>query len=630
MFWIVLFVNSWALNDLNLQESDIWFYPWTFVAVKQFVFGVDGIFVLLGATFFHFVGIYQTKSLIHSNIYKTVRNHDEELVQEDDREEVLEQALTRLHDMIGLEEIKEEIINLIKQLEGQRRVAEVRNIKNTKPNLHMVFMGPPGTGKTEVARIMKDILYGLGYLRVNVIKEVDRSAIIGKYVGHTEEKMIEHIADALGGVLFIDEAYALAKEGNDFGQEAIDVLMKAMEDCREDLVVILAGYQAEMNELLDMNEGFRSRIPYTFKFRDYTPDELAKLAETMLTREGYDCSRVKDELINVITDKHKKKEIIGNGRWVRNLVEKIIKEHNIRAGEEDDEETIGVILVTDLHRAAGLHRSNYDQTNEHLKREALSQLNGLVGLDDLKREILNFLDFVEVEKQREAMGYTSEKLNMHMVFTGPPGTGKTTVARIMGSFLNGIGVLSTGAFVEADRSSIVGRFVGHTEKNMIKLIERAQGGILFIDEAYSLVKDGNDFGQEAINVLIKEMEDKREDFIVILAGYEEEMQELLSSNAGLESRISFKFHFPAYSPEEIFEIVTNQLKANHYEWDEEADMELWNGIMERDSFNGNARWARDFVGKIRMQQSKRLKNTGTNDLTSITKSDIMQALLIMR
>jgi SpoVK/Ycf46/Vps4 family AAA+-type ATPase len=325
---------------------------------------------------------------------------------------------------LDLRRLSRKTIHLVKRLEGQQKTAKLKDIKRKKPTLHMMFTGPPGTGKTEVARIMKEILYGLGYIQDNILVEADRSSIVGKVVGETEGRMIGHIADAMGGVLFIDEAYALAKEGNDFGKEAINVLIKAMEDYRDDFVVILAGYQSDMNDILQMNEGFRSRIPHTFKFKDYTPEELTDIAVVSLLDDGYDCAEIIEDLKEIITGKFKKGEVVGNGRWVRNFVDKMVKEHDIRVDEEVNEENIGKILLSDIYLAAELDKSKYSESNEHLKEEAFKQLEGLIGLDDLKNEIKDFFDFVEVEKQRESLGYSSEKLNMHMLLLGSPGTGK--------------------------------------------------------------------------------------------------------------------------------------------------------------------------------------------------------------
>ncbi|MDG0789948.1 AAA family ATPase [Cohnella ginsengisoli] len=613
--WAVILINAWGLKlvPASLVQSDIALYPWTYDALKRYLFGWQAVFVLAGAVVFHVIGLHR-------------RPAEKEAVSADkrslDREEILEAALDKLDQMIGLEEVKAEIKGFMNQLVGLAKLAKVAVV--SKPTLHMIFSGPPGTGKTEVARIMADILYGLGFLETNTLIECDRSQIIGKYVGHTEEKMNGLIEHAMGGVLFIDEAYTLSKEGNDFGQEAVDILLKAMEDKRDRFMVILAGYQADMNALLEMNEGFKSRIPYHLKFRDYGPNELADLAEMMLNLQGYETVRATEILREVIWTKHRRGEISGNGRWVRHLVDRILKEHAISIASDDRE--AGVITSEDIRKAAGMNRSRYETENEQLKKEALLQLDQLIGLDNIKSEIKDFLSFVEAEKEREASGISSQKMSMHMAFTGPPGTGKTTVARILGKLLKAAGMLSTGQFIEADRSQIIGKFVGHTEDNMKKLLDQADGGVLFIDEAYSLVKEGNDFGSEAIAVLIKAMEDRRDNLVVILAGYENEMKELMRSNSGIPSRIPFTFRFPSYSASEMSQIVRSILAEHQLELSLHASHVLDNLLISIRTFNGNARWGRDFVGKIRMAQVRRIKQSGMAVSQEITEQDIIEAI----
>jgi SpoVK/Ycf46/Vps4 family AAA+-type ATPase len=613
VLWFVIFIQAWAFETLpeGIAEGDTFLYPWTFHAVKHYVWGWQVIFVLAGAGFFHYIGL-QRQQVANVEVKAAPT----------DREIVLEAALARLDAMIGLEDIKYEINQLMKQLVGQQKIARVAHVK--KPTLHMVFSGPPGTGKTEIARIMADLLYGMGYLDQNKLIECDRSQIIGSYIGQTEAKMSALIEEALGGILFIDEAYTLAKEGQDFGQEAVEVLLKAMEDKRDQFVVILAGYQADMNRLLAMNEGFKSRIPHHFVFRNYHADELADLASVMLSSESYDISLASEELYQVIVDQVKTGQVKGNARWVRHFVERITREHAVRLASEEGEE--GVISADDVSRAAGAHRSSYGNANEQLKQEAMNQLDGLIGLNTLKEEVRNFLTLVEVEQEREQAGIKTPKLAMHMKFLGPPGTGKTTVARIMGQFLYATGFLTTGNFVEADRSSIIGKYVGHTEANMKRLIEQAEGGVLFIDEAYSLVKEGNDFGSEAVAVLLKAMEDKRENLIVILAGYEEEMEELMRSNSGFTSRIPFTFQFPSYSPSEMYRIVLKLLADQYFNLDIETMHTLERALLAKGEFNGNGRWGREFVGKIRLAQVKRLRESGSSRLQEITDSDILEAI----
>jgi len=410
-----------------------------------------------------------------------------------------------------------------------------------------------------------------------------------------------------------------------------------MEDYREDIVVIMAGYGSDMESFLDMNQGFRSRVPYTFAFADYTPAELVQIVLTMLEEKGYNCTFIVNEIQGIVNFCHRNGAIQGNGRWARNFVERIVKEHNVRVSETADSAWIGIILPDDLRMAAGMPRKHGNQEGDHtaigkreLRDEALRELQAMVGLSALKEQVQNILHHVEIEQKRMQQGLSTETISMHMMFSGPPGTGKTTVARIVGKFLNGLGFLANGHVVETDRSGMIGKYIGHTEANVKELINRAKGGVLFIDEAYALARSDsqNDFGKEAIDVLVKAMEDHRSELVVILAGYSKEMQDLLSVNPELSSRIPFRFTFADYSASEILEIVKRSFQSKQFVLAPEAAVALEQEVTalvarQGGMLEGNGRWARNCVDKLRMAQNNRLALTGSSDLMSIGAEDIL-------
>lgn len=545
------------------------------------------------------------------------------------REDVLAEAMKKLDSMIGLAEIKNEISSLILEIKGQEKMKSLGMRRKKRPMRHMLFSGDAGTGKTEVARILADVLYGVGFTRKNNLVEVDRSDIVGQYIGHTEANMKEIIEKSKGGVLFIDEAYALAGEGNDFGAEAINILIKAMEDQREDLIIILAGYRTDMKRLLKMNEGFNSRIPYKFDFPNYTPGELTRITVRLLRSQGFDCIDALGEIKDSIILAGKSGSIEGNGRWARSLTDRIIKQHHMRIGQQVSNEDVGNISVEDVLSAVGRSAIRDEGTEAGLlkiKEEALEELDAMVGLSELKMETKRIMNFITMEKKREELGIKVDSIGMHMVFAGPPGTGKTTVARIIGKFLYGVGFLPASTFIEADRSTIIGRYIGQTEENMTNILDKAEGGILFIDEAYALSGAvGNDYGAQAVNILIKAMEDRRDRLVVILAGYDNEMQDLLAMNPGFQSRIPYHLHFPEYSAFELTEITRRKFSSMSLVLTEKADLFLERLIKEADyagRIRGSARWTRNLVDQIRLEQSNRLAESGSINFQEITEEDI--------
>jgi SpoVK/Ycf46/Vps4 family AAA+-type ATPase len=253
----------------------------------------------------------------------------------------------------------------------------------------------------------------------------------------------------------------------------------------------------------------------------------------------------------------------------------------------------------------------------------LKQLDSMVGMETLKRDVRELIDFVQMQKYREANGLKSLPLSLHLVFSGNPGTGKTSVARILANIYREIGVLSKGQLVEVDRADLVAGYVGQTAIKTKEKIEEAMGGVLFIDEAYTLNKEGNDFGQEAIDTILKAMEDNRDKFIVIVAGYPGLMKDFINSNPGLKSRFSKTIIFPDYNSEELFEIFIKFCNDYDYILSNDAyslvKKEITEMVKNRDYYFANAREVRNFFEKIVANQAARVMNTeGLSDSEMIT------------
>ena len=278
------------------------------------------------------------------------------------------------------------------------------------------------------------------------------------------------------------------------------------------------------------------------------------------------------------------------------------------------------------------------ETQEPSLEELLEKLDELIGLDDIKKNVKSLINYVNIRKLRQEKELPNPPLSLHMVFMGNPGTGKTTVARILGGLYRAIGVLSKGQLIEVDRSGLVAGFVGQTAIKTADVVKNALGGILFIDEAYSLAPDvgsGNDFGREAIETLLKMMEDHRDDLIIIVAGYSEQMERFIGSNPGLESRFNRYFIFEDYNSDELFEIFRIMCEKSEYILTEEATQYARGHFREiyetRDENFGNARHVRNFFENIVTVHSDRvsaLENHTREDLTTVVLEDLEEAVLL--
>jgi len=412
---------------------------------------------------------------------------------------------------------------------------------------------------------------------------------------------------------------------------------KKIEKFEEDLLIIdtkkmdiyIFGWQNDIKELINR---FPNKI-----FILIDKDE----------REGYINAKFADEItwtleIERISEENKKHYIttfLNKSKIQFNSEESFIEVLAEEPFWKVKDELLNIVFECKLKNIKQL---NDKVMKEELKREyyredkgvrkggsGLEELEDLIGMEEVKKQIHQILNFIKVNKQRGKMP------SLHMCFLGNPGTGKTTVARIIGKIFSEMKILSDKErFVEAQRSDLIGEYVGHTAPLTKRTIRRADGGVLFIDEAYSLTTymkggSGKDFGSECIATLIKEMEDKRDTLCVILAGYSNEMEDMLSVNPGFESRIQFKINFPDYSEDELYEIFKQSAKKEGYKIASNLKMillEYFRKEKQKENFS-NARCVRNLFEKVKFEQAERVASNEDEDINLIKKCDIENVII---
>ncbi len=614
-------INMMDLFDLD-SESKAWMS--TFEQLNEQVV------LLLKATEEYYDSI---SGVFHTSVYldeikkylETIENLKRKVPHNQEQLELISRtnSLLELERMIGLKEVKKRVNQHYHYLQYQEKRKGLGFKMKDEVSLNMVLTGNPGTGKTTLARLLAKIYHELDMLPNSDVVEVDRSQLVGSYVGQTEENVMQAIKKALGGILFIDEAYSLKREGlsgNDYGQVAIDTIVSAMTsgEYAGKFAVILAGYPEEMRQFLSSNPGLRSRFPESNQIHltDYSNEELLEIAKNIARDNDYVLTNeALVELDNRI-NKQRVDESFGNARTVKSiLLDAIFQKGATTKLNDVDSFELTILEKKDL----------IENEIGEVHITSIEILEDLVGLFSIKEELKKIQHFVKIQQARKNKGFKTVPIQLHSVFSGNPGTGKTTVAKIYAEILKESGLLKRGHLVVTSRADLVAGYVGQTAIKTKKKIREALGGILFIDEAYSLLsRSPSDFGSEAIDTIVDEMTKHNDNLVIVLAGYPQEMENLLKSNPGIKSRFKKFFYFADYTPEELIKIIVNRVLQYDYTLTKKAEGGLLEYVKSQ-SIKGNGRMAITITDELIQIQASRIMGESVIDeseLCQITGKDV--------
>lgn len=594
-----------------------------------------------------FNATYISKNALNNHPVEINKNASEEKNEEKAKEKAeseieidkkpLSEILAELDALIGLDSIKHKVREYVDYISFLQLRKEKGIDDDEEISQHSIFTGNPGTGKTTVVKLLGNIFHSMGLLSKGHVHSVDASDLISEFIRQTGKKTTEAIEKARGGILFIDEAYMLFKKDSngDFGPEAIAELITEMSDGKGDLAIMVAGYPKEMDAFIQSNPGLKSRFKHHFHFNDYTPEELLEIAFFAAKQKNISLDKsASEKLLKIITAAYRDRDrTFGNARFVYALIDEAKMNMGIRIvnhydPEKLDKKTLSWVLaedIEDINETASANKLKLNIDND-LLQTTLEELNHLTGLENIKQEINELVRLTKYYKEmnRDVL----KAFSLHSIFTGNPGTGKTSVARIIGKIYKALGLLERGHLIDADASSLIAGYVGQSALKTKELVDKAMGGVLFIDEAYSMTNgQNNEFGKQAIAALIKEMEDRRGSFSLIVAGYTDEMQQFIKSNPGIDSRFDNKFVFHDFNENELWTIAQTMFQQKDLVVDEECEKHLKNYIKQltqnRDRFFGNARSIRKIVEKAVRNQELRMADLPIGQRTKSAISTVI-------
>ena len=499
-------------------------------------------------------------------------------------------------------------------------------------NLSYALAGNPGTGKTIIARMIAEVFKEEGILRSGHFIEASVQDLVGQYVGQTALKTNSLLSRALGGVLFIDEVQGFEK-GNQFHREAIRTILKYVEDYRGDISVMVATYPDRMDQFLSLDEGLSRRFSQRIDLEDYGPSACVRIFRYIADERDISVAPAIEEKLEGLFDAwihdRTKETAFSNAGSVRNLLEEMDRARSESGGGE---RPLDVEDVPEKYRGYLAQATRHGGSEEARIEQALEELDGLVGLAEVKRAVHRIVVGVRASRLR---GKAANICAGHYSFEGNPGSGKTTVARILGRIFRELGVLKSGHVVEVTRSHLVGQYLGQTAPQVRERTNAAMDGVLFIDEAHNLIQgDRDSFGKEAIGELTAILENERSRLCVIVAGYSGPMARLFAQDPGWKSRFTQRIHFADFNPREMGEIL--RLMCERQDLTLHADLERnLEPILSRlraregEAFS-NGRSVRNLLGALHGHLDERLVADHGIDPNQLILEDVPVELLPRR
>lgn len=533
------------------------------------------------------------------------------------------EVLGRLNEMPGWNNLKRRMEGII-SLHGVAEIRDALGLKKNLPTMHTILIGNPGTGKSCCVKYLAEIYHALGMLPENSIRLTNLAKM-------SNSTITSEIHYAIGGVLVFENAHELYHSENkpiDNEQQIVRSLIDELNDTakQSNWMLVLTGEPQGMESLLAAYPELREHFQEPVYMEDFKPEELYRIVDRCCDeRDVHLAPQAKKKLEMFLLHKYNQRgPNFENARFVQRLFdEKIIPAMYKRIADSEDPEVADDLGLVVAESIPSINGSSGD---------GMAELDDLIGLARIKTRVKDYLNAVRLASRRMELGLPTSMPRLHMAFLGNPGTGKTTVAEIIGKVFAEWGILSVGRVIRTEKSQMVGQYIGETEYKMNNLLARARGNILFIDEAYQLAEGGeSDFGRIVMNSLLTELGKNNLDMVVILAGYTAPMKKLLESNEGIESRFPNVFNFEDYTTDELLEIGKLMIHRQGFNLTEGAELNM-QAIIRAESEKPSPRFGNGrFVSNLLQNEilatlgarTAKMDNPTAEDLSTILPEDVV-------